>query len=159
MYNFTGRFECKVDAKGRIVLPSGLLKQLPESQRRQFVVNVGLYKPCLELYSLEAWNQFMDRIRSLNQHDPEVEVFIDMVLGDASTLDLDTANRINIPKSLATKASLNTDAILMPGLNTYKIWSPEVYEQEMGSHSRNLRSELARKFLSDGGSGTSVPGT
>jgi MraZ protein len=159
MYNFTGRFECKVDAKGRIVLPSGLLKQFPESQRRQFVVNVGLYKPCLELYSLEAWNQFMDRIRSLNQHDPEVEVFIDMVLGDASTLDLDTANRINIPKSLATKASLNTDAILMPGLNTYKIWSPEVYEQEMGSHSRNLRSELARKFLSDGGSGTSAPGT
>lgn len=159
MYNFTGRFECKVDAKGRIVLPSGLLKQFPESQRRQFVVNVGLYKPCLELYSLEAWNQFMDRIRGLNQHDPEVEVFIDMVLGDASTLDLDTANRINIPKSLATKASLNADAILMPGLNTYKIWSPDVYEQEMGSHSRNLRSELARKFLSDGGSGTSAPGS
>ena len=153
MYNFTGKFESKVDAKGRIVLPSGLLKQLPESQRRQFVVNIGLYKPCLELYSMDAWNQFMNRIRSLNQHDPEVEVFIDMVLGDASTLDLDTANRINIPRSLAAKASLASDAILMPGLNTYKIWSPEVYEQEMGSHSRSLRSELAKKFLSDGSSG------
>ena len=42
MSHFLGEFECKLDAKGRLMLPAGLRKQMPEAEREGLVMNGGL---------------------------------------------------------------------------------------------------------------------
>ena len=39
MSQFLGEFECKVDPKGRIMLPAGLKKQLSPAAEGRFVIN------------------------------------------------------------------------------------------------------------------------
>ena len=39
MANFIGEFECKLDTKGRLMLPSGLRKQLDPAAQEKFVLN------------------------------------------------------------------------------------------------------------------------
>ena len=45
-----GTYECKVDAKGRVMLPSPLKKQLATSLQDGFVLKRSVFQPCLELY-------------------------------------------------------------------------------------------------------------
>ena len=54
MTNFLGEFECKVDAKGRILLPSNLKKQLSPAAEEKFVLNRGFEKH-LVLYPMNEW--------------------------------------------------------------------------------------------------------
>ena len=39
-----GEFECKLDTKGRMMIPSGLKKQLPEAEKEGLVINRGFKK-------------------------------------------------------------------------------------------------------------------
>ena len=34
MYGFSGTYDCKVDAKGRIMMPTKLVKQMPAGAKR-----------------------------------------------------------------------------------------------------------------------------
>ena len=54
MAAFTGQYEVKVDAKGRLRLPTDLLRQVEESTRTKYVLNKGLDK-CLRLYPIAQW--------------------------------------------------------------------------------------------------------
>ena len=54
MTNFIGEFECKLDAKGRLMLPSSLRKQLDPAAQESFVMNRGFEK-CLVLYPKNDW--------------------------------------------------------------------------------------------------------
>ena len=44
MSHFLGEFECKLDAKGRMMIPGGLKRQLPEAEREGLVINRGFEK-------------------------------------------------------------------------------------------------------------------
>jgi MraZ protein len=41
MSHFLGEFDCKLDTKGRMMIPSSLKKQLPEAEREGLVINRG----------------------------------------------------------------------------------------------------------------------
>src|SRR3546814_18319520 len=64
MTQFLGEYECKIDSKGRIMLPVGLRKQVsPEAQER-FVVNRG-FAQCLALYPYEDWQRISAEVNQL----------------------------------------------------------------------------------------------
>ena len=44
MSHFLGEFDCKLDVKGRMMIPTGLKKQLPESEKEGLVINRGFEK-------------------------------------------------------------------------------------------------------------------
>jgi MraZ protein len=48
-------YECKVDAKGRILLPSGLKKELAAVLDEGFVIKKSVFFKCLELYPKAKW--------------------------------------------------------------------------------------------------------
>jgi MraZ protein len=53
-----GTYECKVDAKGRLLLPAPLKKQLAASLQNGFVLKRSV-QPCLELYPMKEWDLMM----------------------------------------------------------------------------------------------------
>ena len=50
-----GEYYCKLDAKGRLLLPSSFKEQLGEAIEEGFVLRQGISVQCLELYSMADW--------------------------------------------------------------------------------------------------------
>ncbi|MCK5469406.1 MAG: division/cell wall cluster transcriptional repressor MraZ, partial [Cyclobacteriaceae bacterium] len=67
---FTGEYECKMDAKGRLTLPSKVKSRLPEVSGNQLVLSLGL-EPCLVLYPLMEYRKIYSRIASMNEFNEE----------------------------------------------------------------------------------------
>jgi MraZ protein len=59
-----GKFDCKVDANGRLLFPVHLKKQLSKAIDDGFVVRESIFDPCLELFPLTEWKKEIDKIQS-----------------------------------------------------------------------------------------------
>ena len=55
MFYLTGEFECKLDTKGRMMIPAGLKKKLPEAEAEGLVINRG-FKKYLVIYTKKEWD-------------------------------------------------------------------------------------------------------
>jgi MraZ protein len=146
MIGFIGEYESTVDAKGRFLLPSGFKKQLPEGEKAVFVLNRGFEK-CLTLYPIQSWNPLFEKINSLNDFDPKVREFRRYFLNGAVQIELDSAGRLLLPKSLADYAGLGKDIVLASAMNKLEIWDKAIYQQFFDSISAGDFSTLANEVM------------
>ena len=93
MTNFIGEFDCKLDAKGRLMLPSGLRKQLSPEANESFVVNRGFEKH-LVLYPKNEWERISAEVNQLNRYVKKNREFIRYFYRGASELAMDAAGRL-----------------------------------------------------------------
>ena len=66
MQHFIGTYECKADAKGRIMIPVALKKQLSAVVSKGFVLKRAVFNSCLELYPMQEWEQLMTKINKVS---------------------------------------------------------------------------------------------
>ena len=66
MQHLIGTYECKADAKGRIMMPIAIKKQLAASLSEGFVLKRAVFNPCLELYPMKEWLGLMEKVNVLN---------------------------------------------------------------------------------------------
>jgi MraZ protein len=146
--NFHGEYDVTIDAKGRFLLPSGLKKQLPEGSAGTFVINRG-FENCLSLYDLERWNILSEKINRLTDFNPKYREFRRLFLNGATHIDLDSAGRLLLPKSLQDHAGIKKDAVLSAQGNKVEIWDKDTYISYITQHSDNF-SDLAAEIAKDG---------
>lgn len=131
MINLLGEYDCKMDAKGRLMLPSGLKKQLSEVLEQGFVINRNLHQPCLVLYPQAEWQRLSVKLKKLNRLVKKQDVIVRKVMGGATPVELDGTGRLLVPKSLADHANLATEVKVIGSNNTIEIWSKSAYESFM----------------------------
>jgi len=145
MSGLIGEFECKLDSKGRLSLPSKLRVQLPESAGNTLVLNRGFEK-CLVLYTKEDW---LNETTKLNEVDdfmsPEIRRFKRVFTNGANLVQIDSAMRILIPKKLLEYAQLESEVVLSAYNNKVELWSKSNYENELSIEADDL-SSLAQHF-------------
>jgi MraZ protein len=146
MPKFIGEFDGKVDAKGRVVLPVGLKKQLPEGSSEQLVINRGFDK-CLVIYTRPDWEQETLKLEGLDSFNQLDRQFIRIFNNGATEVALDTASRILIPKKLAAYAELESDVVLYAYNNKIEVWSKKNYEAQMDIDPDEF-SKLAETVMS-----------
>ena len=54
-----GTYECKIDVKGRLLIPIALKKQIADSISQGFVLKRAVFQQCLELYPLQQWKDLI----------------------------------------------------------------------------------------------------
>jgi len=74
--NLIGTYECKADAKGRLMMPVAFKKQLSPVLQDGFVLKRAVFQPCLELYPMEEWNLLMQKMNKLNRFKKKNNDFI-----------------------------------------------------------------------------------
>ena len=89
MNSIVGTYECKVDAKGRLLLPAPLKKQLTESLQDGFVLKRSVFQPCLELYPMKEWNLMMQKINKLNRFVKKNNDFIRRFTAGVKVVEID----------------------------------------------------------------------
>jgi len=129
MEHFLGEYECKLDAKGRMVLPAALKRQMPDVEREGLVINRGL-ESHLVIYTRQEWNKIMGELSRLNQFEKKSREFIRKFMRGASELTLDAAGRVLIPKSLQAYADISAEVVLASQFNKIEVWSKAKYDEQ-----------------------------
>ena len=145
MSHFLGEFECKLDAKGRLMLPAGLRKQMPEAEREGLVVNRGFEKH-LVIYTRKEWDTIVEDLSKLNQYEKKTREFIRYFTRGATELSLDAAGRILLPKSLLEYAGMGADVVLASQFNKIEVWAKDAYDAQLDNEPDNF-SNLAEEVM------------
>lgn len=127
MVTFIGDFECKADAKGRIVLPAAFKKSVGQEELR-FVVRKDLFEKCLVLYPYAYWEEELVNLRQkLNPYKREHKQFLRDFFRASAEISLDGNGRFLIPRRLMDQVEANREVMLV-GVDRYiELWSREVY--------------------------------
>lgn len=130
MSSFIGEYQCKVDAKGRVMLPSGLKRQIDPAAKDQFVINRG-FEGCLVLYPLNEWEVETTRFDKLNLFVADNRKFYRQFHNGATQLALDGTGRILLPKRLIGQAGIKKEVVLFAYANRIEVWAKDAYERVM----------------------------
>lgn len=141
MTSLLGEYEISLDAKGRFLIPSGFRKQLPEGAGERFVINRG-FENCLTLYTMDSWTTLAEKINKLNDFNPKVREFKRLFLNGANIVDVDSADRLLLPKQLQEYAGVKKDIIFSAQGNKVEIWDKDTYYKYINEHAASF-SDLA----------------
>ena len=148
MINLLGEYECKMDAKGRLSIPTGLKKQLESLVHEGFVINRDIHEKCLVMYPKQEWDKVSKQLSKLNRFIRKNALFIRKFNNGATPLELDGSGRILIPKTLASHASLTKEVTLIGNGERVEIWSKEEYNNMLSNDEVNI-SELAEEVMGE----------
>ena len=149
MSHFLGEFDCKLDAKGRMMIPSSLKKQLPKIEQEGLVINRGFEKH-LVCYTKKEWDKIVDELSKLNPYEKRTREFIRYFTRGATELTLDNANRVLLPKILLEYADIQTEVVISCQLNRMEIWAKDIYETQMDNEPKNF-AKLAEEVMGHAG--------
>lgn len=144
---FTSEYECKLDTKGRLVLPAKIKNNLPEVSTAELVLRKG-FEPNLILYPMVEYRKIHHKISSLSEFNPEQRKLKRNFFRSIAQVDLDSANRLLIPKAMLAHAQIDKEAILIGMGNYIEMWNPAVFEKHL-IEDANEYSELAQKYLDE----------
>ena len=131
MDTIIGTYECKVDAKGRLLIPAPLKKQLATSLQNGFVLKRSVFQPCLELYPMNEWDLMMLKINKLNRFVKKNNDFIRRFTAGVKVVEIDALGRLLIPKDLVSFASVSKEVVFSAAVNIVEVWDRGLYEKSI----------------------------
>ena len=146
MINLVGTYECKIDAKGRLMLPSVLKKQLAPIIAEGFVLKRSVFSSCLEIHPLGEWNVLMGEVNKLNRFVKKNNDFIRLFTAGVKMLEVDSNSRLQLPKDLISFASISKNIVLSCSLNMIEIWDKDQYEQVLKEATTDF-ADLAEEVM------------
>ena len=145
MFTFIGDFECRSDAKGRVVFPSAF-KKVVEAEEVRLVVRKDLFEPCLLVYSFAVWEEELNRIRDkVNPYNREHNLFLRNFFRGSAEVVLDGNGRVLIPRRLMEQIEADRDLVMLGVDQHIEVWSKTAYRQ--GEMNRDELGHLAEKIL------------
>ena len=146
MINLIGTYECKSDAKGRLMFSSAFKKQLNSVLQDGFVVKRAVFQPCLELYPMKEWNLMMEKINKLNRFNKKNNDFIRRFTAGVKMVELDATGRILIPKDLFEFAGIKKQVVMSSSVNIIEIWDKDKYEKAINEAADDF-ADLAEEVM------------
>jgi MraZ protein len=125
---FAGEYLCKVDEKGRFIVPSPIREQLESGG--QTVVFLKGPEQSLLIYSTKEWEQVLERTKTSLDED-QSRLFMHFVVSEAGTSEIDKAGRILIPGRLRKMVPVDEDQeVILVGLyHRMELWNPSEWRR------------------------------
>nr|WP_321231970.1 division/cell wall cluster transcriptional repressor MraZ [uncultured Psychroserpens sp.] len=141
-----GTYECKVDAKGRLMLPAAIKKQLLPVLQNGFVLKRAVFQPCLELYPMSEWEMLMQKVNKLNRFKKKNNDFIRRFTAGLKQIEIDAAGRLLIPKDLVAFSGITKDIVVASAINIIEIWDKDNYEKAIDDATGDF-ADLAEEVM------------
>ena len=125
---FAGEYLCKVDEKGRFIVPSPIREQIEADG--QAVTFLKGPEQSLLIYSLKEWEKVLDRTKTTLDED-QSRLFMHFVVSEAGTSEIDKTGRILIPGRLRKQMPLDEDLeIILVGMyHRMEVWNPSEWRR------------------------------
>jgi MraZ protein len=151
MITFIGEYTCKLDSKGRVILPAAFKKQMSGNNQDRFVIKKDIFDKCLVLYPSEEWERQNKIIRKkINPYKKEHTTFLRQFFKGMAEVFLDGNNRLLIPKRLLDEVSVDKEVVMAGQFGKIEIWSKDLYEKiEVGDQEFAGMAEQIMEGLVD----------
>lgn len=146
MHSLIGTYGCKVDVKGRLMIPAGMKKQLMPILDDGFVLRRSVFQQCLELYPMAEWQLLMQKMNKLNRFKKKNNDFIRRFSAGARIVEVDSNGRLLIPRDLMGIANISKDIVLSPSINIVEIWDKDLYEKAIDDAAMDF-ADLAEEVM------------
>lgn len=140
-YQLTGEYECKLDAKGRLRLPTALIRQFGFNGVLELAINRGFEKH-LMMYPKTVWDGKTKIFNQLNIYNSKERQAMRYFYRGASMINMDSADRILLPGNLIDYAGLKKNVILFAYHEQIEIWDKEMYFDMLNDEPESF-SEIA----------------
>ena len=145
MTSFTGEFEATVDAKGRVLFPSALKRQVSPEAGDKFVLNRGFEKH-LNLYPFDVWKKITEKMGKLNLFNTDNRIFYRKFHDGATEMFLDGQGRLLFPQRLMGFAGIKKDIVFYAYADRIEVWSHTEFTKMISDKSVDYAS-LAEKVM------------
>lgn len=143
---FRGQFTYSVDSKGRISIPARLRRHVSAEANDTFMMTRGT-ATCIDIYPLDQWLVFEEKLQKLNQFKPDDIRFIRTLLQHAAEDTLDSQSRILIPQTLIEYAKIEKEVLILGALRKIEVWNPKIFEDYL-NQSEETYEQIAAKVMS-----------
>ena len=131
MKTFLGKIDAKLDAKGRVFVPSVFRRVLSDDEKERVVVRMEADEKYLLVYPESVWNRQVVELQSkLNEWDPGDQMLLMQFVGDAEMLEFDAQGRVLLPKRLQVRLGLESEVVFVGMVDKIALWSKAVYEEK-----------------------------
>ena len=139
---FYGQKELTIDDKSRLVLPSLYRDGFTEGL---CFATLGLDN-CIQLYPKTTFEENAKSIMGLSEFSKEARELRRIYLGNSFSIQIDSHNRILLPKTLQDKTGIGKKVVVVGLFDHLEIWDSDAYEK-MEKNGEDNYSENARKLL------------
>ena len=136
----------KADAKGRLMLPAVLKKQLAPVMQSGFVLKRAVFQQCLELYPMPEWEKLMQKVNKLNRFNKKNDAFIRRFTAGVKVVEVDATGRLLIPKNLLSFSGITKQTVLASAVNIVEIWDKDKYEKAIDDAALDF-ADLAEEVM------------
>lgn len=141
-----GDFNCKLDSKGRLVLPSDFREQMGEQAEEGFVLRPSLFEGSqfLDLYTHKEWDEEQQKLRAkIDIYDEEGIDVLRILNEGVRFVKLDASGRLQIPKELKELGGLTKEVVIQALANKMEIWDKNLREL----HKKSVSTADKKKAL------------
>ncbi|MDR2457094.1 MAG: division/cell wall cluster transcriptional repressor MraZ [Clostridiales Family XIII bacterium] len=129
-----GKYENRIDKKGRAVLPAKLRVSLDAK-----LVLVKGFDKCLYLFSEKSWEKYAEEhVENRPDEDEDVRIFKSLFYANSMPVDIDKQGRINIPEEFLSYAGVKNEMINIGAVSRVEIWAKERYEKIASNEGKNM---------------------
>jgi len=122
--------ENKVDAKGRVSLPSDWRAIVKDSEA-EIVCYRSLPNPCIEGCLEDMLEKLATEMEnSLDFFSEEQDDISNLIFGDAKRYPFDSTGRIMLSEKLLKHAQIKDSAVFVGKGRKFQIWNPKNWEKE-----------------------------
>ncbi len=133
--SFRGRSVARLDAKGRLRIPTKFREILQKHYTDALVI--AQYGDCLVAYPPEKWDELEAKALTLSEVHPEHRSFLRRVVSAAEVCEFDNQGRILIPPLLREEARLDQEVILAGVLSSFEIWDKATWAVQAEKDKQN----------------------
>ena len=125
---FRGGSTVKLDAKGRLALPTRYRPLITERFEGRLVLTVN-DDGCVLVYPQPVWEEIQHQLVRMPNQDRRVRDLQRMLMGYANDVEMDGNGRILVGQRLRDFAKLDKSVSLIGMGNKFEIWNEEAWEQ------------------------------
>ena len=140
-----GHFNCKLDAKGRLMLPAEFKEQMGEQAEEGFVLRPSLFDHSLflDLYTRKDWDEQQEKLRAkFNVYNEEGIKVLRFLNEGVRFVKLDANGRLQIPKDLMERGGLTKEVVVEALANKMEIWDKDRYQQSVAAIDKKKILEI-----------------
>ncbi len=132
---FTGEYECTLDEKGRVSIPSKFREVLNQRYNCKLILS-RWFDGCLALFPYEEWVKIANKLRETTSFtQPEGRKLQRLFFSSAIECSLDKQGRLMIPQRQRQMAGINRRVVMIGIVDKIEIWAKEAmdkyYSEEM----------------------------
>ena len=125
---FLSHFTKKIDAKGRVSVPTNFRAVVGEESFNGIVIYQSFINNCIEACAMSRIEALSERIETLDPFSEEHDAFAATILGGSVQLAFDGEGRVNLPTELLESVGITDEAVFVGKGKTFEIWQPEAFK-------------------------------